>query len=240
MINHLIQGANLAFRYPRSGGPVFVGLNFEIVRGLTYIIGRNGSGKSTLLQVIAGGLKPTSGSLQIGDHLAQQEDLFRSVGYVPQVVRAAGNLTVREQVELNGWLKGLSTREAAGRSIEVLERVGLADLASEFARHLSGGQLARLGIAQALVFNPKVLLLDETLAAIDPIEQIGCASLLDNLAHEIAVVETTHDLKKLHREAHLMVLNAGKKIFDAHVSDFLADIDSPELALIKLVSEQEV
>ncbi|MEV0590431.1 ATP-binding cassette domain-containing protein [Nonomuraea cavernae] len=185
----------------RRGSFVLTGLDFSLPEGRTVLLGPNGSGKSTLLGLAASLLRPRTGRvLYRGLDPARRRDRarYRSlVGWMPQEIRPLPGLTVREQVGYAGWLKGLSRREAWRRSLEALEVVELGTLADGPCAELSGGQLRRVGLAQTLVHDAEVILLDEPTAGLDPDQRERFREIVSRAGERAHLVVATHDITDL-------------------------------------------
>lgn len=195
------------------------------------MLGSNGIGKSSLLQALVGLRKPDKGEIEFVNYRYLHERDFtsaakRAIGYVPQFDEPLPGLTVFESVMYAGWLKGLSgadLRKATDTAIEVGRCVDFKTLK---ASRLSGGQLRRLSIAQAIVNAPKVLVLDEPTASLDPFEQDRLKQLLVRLKSRSAVIFSTHNLRDLPGLADRIVfLKDGKASIFASIAEFcgLAD-----------------
>jgi ABC-2 type transport system ATP-binding protein len=155
------------------------------------LLGVNGAGKSTLLAVLAGSLSPTRGTIEI-DGATTLAERRRRVGYLPQRVACYPELTVRENLDwvarLHG-LRGAAAGQAIGRS---LTQTAIDDQANRLAGHLSSGMQQRLGLAQALVASPQVLLLDEPTASLDPVQMEQIRALIRDLPATVSVILATH------------------------------------------------
>lgn len=227
----------LRYRYGWRGSNVFAGLDWVVDAGTrTVLLGPNGAGKSTLLGVLAQVLKPRSGQIWAeGDgQRVSGRALRRSIAWMPQRVVAVPGLTVREQAAYAGWLSGMSRRAAWTRSLECLVAVGLQDKAGARAKTLSGGQLRRLGLAEALVGGAKYLLLDEPTAGMDPAQRERFRRLLIALPDDVAVVVSTHQVDDLHEVFDTVAILAhGQWRFHGTPQDFLATagpVGSPRAA----------
>lgn len=169
--------------------------------GKTVLLGPNGAGKSTLLSLGANALPPSRG--RICFHLldaARRSDRAayrRAVGWMPQHVRAVPGLTAQEQVAYAAWLKGLDRKNSWSAAAGALEQVGLTEVAGRKTATLSGGQLRRVGLAQVLVHNAEVLLLDEPTVGLDPAQRARFRELLAALPTELPVVVSTHQVDDL-------------------------------------------
>jgi ABC-2 type transport system ATP-binding protein len=215
------------FRYRSRDAPVFEGLDLVFSPGRTILLGPNGAGKSTLLAAAASAVPVNSGSISVGGVSAdsrRDRSRYRGrIGWMPQAVRAAGGLKVREHVALHGWLAGLSRAAAWERSRDALVRVGLDDLENRKATSLSGGQAARMGLAQALVHGADVLLLDEPTAALDPDQKESFGTLVAELADGRTIVVSTHDVSDLATTYdHVVVLDHGRVRFTGTTDQFVA------------------
>lgn len=227
----------LRFKYWRARQPVFDDFSWEVPAGKTVLLGPNGAGKSTLLALGADALRPGRGVIQL-DRLTPAQNgrrisraaYRRAVGWMPQQIRAVPGLTVQEQVAYAGWLKGLPRNQAWSAAATALDRVGLADQVGNKTATLSGGQLRRVGLAQVLVHNPDILLLDEPTAGLDPAQRARFRELLVALPPDRPVVVSTHqvdDLSELFDT--VVVLDQGLVRFSGSVAAFM-DLAPPTSA----------
>lgn len=151
----------------------------------TALIGPNGAGKTTILSMLAGLLKPTAGTITNNDV---------QIGFLPQYPQFYPWMTVLEFTEMAARLSGLSTKEARSRAHETLSFVGLEEVLTKKTAALSGGMKQRLGIAQAIVHRPAILLLDEPVSALDPFGRRDMMSLLKKLQQTTTILYSTHIL----------------------------------------------
>jgi ABC-2 type transport system ATP-binding protein len=185
---------NLVKVYP---GPVAAlqGISLDIPSGMFGLLGPNGAGKTTFMRILAGVLEPTSGSVELDglNVLANPDALRASLGYLPQDFGFFPHLSGQAMLEYLLKLKGVSgprgVRALAG---ELLERVNLAHAARRKVKDYSGGMRQRLGIAQAIAGNPKLVIVDEPTAGLDPEERLRFYRLLAELAQERTVLLSTH------------------------------------------------
>lgn len=147
------------------------------------MVGPNGAGKSTLFDLIAGTLKPTSGSVALPD---------RRLGLLPQEFRLPPRPTCAQFLSYVGWLQGVAASDRQGAIESALDEVDLLGLAETPIRELSGGMVKRLGIAQALVHDPSVLILDEPTAGLDPVQRIAIREVVAGLGRRRIVCVSTH------------------------------------------------
>jgi ABC-type multidrug transport system ATPase subunit len=187
------------------------GVELEIETEVFGLLGPNGAGKTTFLRIIATLLPPTSGKASVFGHDVVHDRLpiRRMLGYLPQEYGAYPKLTGREYLAYIAALKGI--RRPNDEIERVLSQFGVAQVARRRATSYSGGMLRRLGIAQAVLGNPKVLLVDEPTSGLDPEERVRFREFLMGLAGERVVVLSTHLVEDVAMACdHLAVLNCGE------------------------------
>ena len=156
-------------------------MSFELTQGVTGLLGANGAGKTTLMRMMCGILTPTSGEIN-ADGIAVNTENYRALlGYLPQDFGYYPEFTAREFLEYMAALKGLEKKEAKVKTTELLELVGLSDVAKKKMKTFSGGMKQRVGIAQALLNDPAILILDEPTAGLDPKERVRFRELIEEL-----------------------------------------------------------
>ncbi|WP_447004351.1 ABC transporter ATP-binding protein [Saccharothrix isguenensis] len=212
----------------RAGRTMAVdGLDLRLGRGVHGLLGPNGAGKTTLIRSLATVLRPVSGTLEVlGSPVSGQVDLRglrRSLGYLPQDFGYYKRFTVREFVEYMAWLKEMPKRDIPGAVQRAVERVGLADRADHRMKTLSGGMVRRAGIAQAIVNDPEVLLLDEPTAGLDPGQRVRFRELVQELGSDSCVVVSTHLVEDVAAACTDVVLvDAGRLVFQGTPDDLAA------------------
>ncbi|MWC30686.1 ABC transporter ATP-binding protein [Paenibacillus sp. MMS18-CY102] len=157
------------------------------------LLGPNGAGKTTTIRMLTGLLKPTHGTIEFHGVKAG-EDMRKHIGYLPQAPSYYGWMSGEELLVYAGQLCGLSGRSAKAHAAELLQRVGLSDAARRRVGGYSGGMKQRLGIAQALMHRPRLLILDEPVSALDPIGRRDVLSLMAELKEETTILFSTHVL----------------------------------------------
>ncbi len=187
------------------------GVEFEWPVGLVALMGPNGAGKSTLLRLIIGDLKPAGGSLTVG---------ARVVGYVPQHADWPGRFTVTDFLTYLCWLQGVPRRRWAQRIGQAVAAVDLGAVAEARLDSLSGGLHRRAMIAQALLSDPELLVLDEPSAGLDPRQRVQLRTLLSGLADSCTVVVATHLVEDVEEVAHhVTMLDGGQVVCDLPLSE---------------------
>jgi len=179
----------------KSGTVALEEVNLEIGAGLFGLLGSNGAGKSTLMRIICTLLVPTAGSVTVEglDVVGDRRNVRGLLGYLPQEFSAWRLQTVVEVLDTLASLSGLDDAKARKRRIaEVLESVGLTKVAHRKVKQLSGGMTRRLGVAQALVHEPKVLIMDEPTVGLDPEERLRFRQLMAELGRDRVIVLSTH------------------------------------------------
>ena len=237
------RGATVRLRglTKRYGGPRGVlaldGLDLDVPAGSVFgLLGPNGAGKTTTLRLLVGLARQTGGTVEIDAAGSPvRGDGRRGIGVLDQDPRYYGWMRGRELVELVAQLHGQGPREARARSREVLERVGLADAAERRIGGYSGGMRQRLGIAQALVDRPRLLVLDEPVSALDPEGRRDVLELIAEARDTATVIFSTHVLTDIERICdRVAILDHGRLIAEAPLPDLLARYALP---LYRLVPE---
>jgi ABC-2 type transport system ATP-binding protein len=189
-------------------------LSFHLESGEAVgFLGPNGAGKTTTMRILSGYLPATSGSALVCglDVLRESLAVRRSIGYLPEAVPLYREHRVREMLEFQGRLHGLSRSQRRERIPRVLERVGIADRSESVIGALSRGQRQRVGLAVALLPDPKVLLLDEPTSGLDPLQRLEVRKLLCDLARQHTVLLSSHILSEVEAVCpRVIILNRGR------------------------------
>jgi ABC-2 type transport system ATP-binding protein len=195
------------------------GVDLEIPSGMFGLLGPNGAGKTTLMRILAGIVHPSRGTVRVEGHDLATETGRRGakaiLGYLPQELGMYPELTAAQFVDYMAILKGLDDPGRRARRVaEVLEMVALEDAAHRKIKGFSGGMKRRVGIAQALVNHPRVLIVDEPTAGLDPEERIRFRNLLVNLAADRTVILSTHIVEDIGQTCRdVAVLARGRVLF---------------------------
>ena len=211
-----IEIAGLTRRFGRN--QAVAGVDLEAGPGVFGLLGPNGAGKTSLLRMMATVLPPSSGKLRLLDRdpgaYGPRREIRRRLGYLPQNLGYYPSFTVVEFVEYFALLKEMPTARVPRAVASSIEQLDLGDKAQAKLRTLSGGMLRRVGIAQAIVNDPELLLLDEPTAGLDPEQRVAFRSLLRDLGQRASVVVSTHLVEDVGAACtEVALMNQGKIVF---------------------------
>jgi len=208
----MIQAENLTKYYGEV--KALDGVSFHVQQGeIVGLLGPNGAGKTTAMKILTCFMPPSSGTARVAGHDIFDEPLAvkRSVGYLPEEPPVYTELTVEEYLAYAARLKGLPRGEVKAARARVLDKCGLGDHAGRLIGNLSKGYRQRVGLAQALIHNPPVLILDEPTVGLDPAQIIEIRGLIKELAREHTVVLSTHILPEVTATCQrIVIINDGK------------------------------
>lgn len=201
-------------------------ISLTLTPGVTGLLGANGAGKTTLMRMLCGILRPTSGSISL-DGLDVSTEGYRAVlGYLPQDFGYYPSFSALDFLLYLGTLKGMERKQAKERSLELLEVVGLGEVARKKIRTFSGGMKQRLGIAQALLNRPKLLILDEPTAGLDPKERVRFRTLIEEQGKESIVLLSTHIVSDVeHIAGRILMVKDVQLIYDGSAADTPQDLE---------------
>lgn len=219
-------------------------ISLRIEQGMFGLLGRNGAGKTTLMKTLATLLQKQSGSISVcGIPIENTKEIRKITGYLPQDFSMYPAMSVTEAMDYLGILSGIGTEERRKRTDLLLEKVNLTGQKHKKVKALSGGMKRRLGIAQALLNDPKVLIVDEPTAGLDPEERIRFRNLLCDVAEDRIVILSTHIVGDIEATCeNLAILNEGSILYCGTVSDlldtakgkvFTREVDKRELPALK-------
>lgn len=207
--------SDLTKQYTKKAPPALQEFSYSFADGVYGLLGPNGAGKSTLINLIVGNLSPNKGEiLYEGKRIGELRSSYRSIiGYMPQQQQLYEGFTIKRFLYYFAALKGLDKVEAGERICSLLEVVGLTDAVGKKLGALSGGMKQRVLIAQALLNDPKILILDEPTAGLDPKERMNIRNFIYSIARDKTIILATHvisDIELIARE--LIFLKEGKQL----------------------------
>ena len=231
----ILQTLELTRRFEKS--TAVDALNISVASGEVFgLLGPNGAGKSTVIKMLTTLLPVSSGKAYLAgyDVIHQPDAVRRAIGYVPQALSADGTLTGYENLLIFSKLYDIPPRRRKQQISEVLEFMGLEDVAHQLVRTFSGGMIRKLEIAQAILHQPQILFLDEPTVGLDPVARTQVWQLVQQLCREYGttIFLTTHFLEEAdHLCNRVVIMNQGKEIITGSPSDLKAAIGKPEATL---------
>lgn len=229
----MLKIENITKKYNNSFALLQV--NCELSEGIYGLLGPNGAGKSTLMRILVDVLQTTSGRITYnGADVSTLGESYRDLlGYLPQSFGGYNNFTAEKFLRYVAALKGIEGKDAIVRVDELLELVGLNDVKKKKLRGFSGGMIQRVGIAQALLNDPKVLILDEPTAGLDPSERIRFRGILSELSKDKIIILSTHIVSDIEYVANeVLLLKAGELIKKKPPTALLAELDGKVWSMI--------
>lgn len=209
-------------------------VSFQVAKGeVVGFLGPNGAGKTTTMRILACFMPPTSGTARVaGFDIAKHSlEVRRRIGYLPESVPLYGDMTVRQYLTFAAEAKGVPRPQRGGRVAEVIERCLIADVQERLIRNLSKGYRQRVGLAQALVGNPEVLILDEPTLGLDPKQIIEIRSLIRDMRGERTVILSTHILPEVSMVCQrVIIINEGR----------IVAMDTPENLNLRLQKSSRI
>ena len=212
----------------KNGFQAITDLSLEIGNGMFRLLGPNGAGKSSLMKTIVGLQKPTSGSIVFnGVNVSEDPDYIKqNLGFLPQDFGVYPKVSAYDLLEHIALLKGISNRtERKKQILNLLEKVNLSDFRKKEVHTFSGGMRQRFGVAQALLGNPKIIIVDEPTAGLDPEERNRFNSLLNDISKDVIVILSTHlveDVRNLCSE--MAIMNKGQLLRKGKPNELIAEL----------------
>ncbi len=232
----MIKVEGLSKRYART--VAVDNISFEVQKGqIVGFLGPNGAGKTTTMRVLTCFLPPTSGRAEVADHdvVAQPMEVKRRIGYLPETPPLYPEMEVVEYLRFVGRLKGVPKRELPGRLDEVMGKCAIADVRTKLIGKLSKGYRQRVGLAQAIIHNPDVLILDEPTAGLDPKQIIETRELIKGLAGDHTIILSTHILPEVEQTCeYVIIINKGKLVATDSVENLTNRLRGAEAVAVEV------
>jgi len=227
-VNISIENLNKIYT---NGNWALKDINLEIPNGMFGLLGPNGAGKSTLMRILVTLMKPSSGKVTVNgryDLMKNRREIRAMLGYLPQDFRFFAKLKTWEFLDYTARLAGMKNKVHRQEAVDrMLEEVGLFEARDRNANRLSGGMKRRLGIAQALINDPKIIIVDEPTTGLDPEERIRFRNLLSNIStRDVIIILSTHIVGDISSTCeNVALLNRGKLAFTGSPSDLVREAE---------------
>ena len=233
MNQSIVKIENLSHRYSRDWA--IRDINFEIAQvGILGLLGSNGAGKSTTMNILCGVLNQTEGNVYIDgiDLRAQPEEAKKLLGFLPQHAPLHLDLTVREYLTYCAHIRNIDRDKVQSAVNEVMEKCGVAHFSKRLLHNLSGGYRQRVGIAQAIIHKPKLVVLDEPTNGLDPNQILEVRKLIREISEERAVLFSTHILSEVQAICKdIRMIESGRMVF-ADTMDAFNNYIMPDTMLV--------
>jgi len=225
----LFKASNLVKKYGKMNA--VKGISFHVEEGrCVALLGPNGAGKTTTLKMLSGLLEPTSGTIDFKGEVGK--DLRQFIGYLPQYPAFYNWMSGKEFLVFVGQLAKLKRKEAEKRSEELLERVGLMNAKKRKIGGFSGGMKQRLGLAQALIHRPKLLILDEPVSALDPLGRREVLNMMKEIKKETTILFSTHVLHDAEEISDdILIMHAGEIAISGRLESVMEEYRQPILQI---------
>lgn len=202
-------------------------ISYRFREGVYGLLGANGAGKTTLMRMLCGILTPTGGEVSFDGIDVNTEEYRGYLGYLPQDFGYYPNFTGWDFLLYMAALKGIGKKQAERKAKELLELVSLTDMAKKKIKTYSGGMKQRLGIAQALLNDPRILILDEPTAGLDPKERVRFRNLIGELGKDSIVILSTHIVSDVEHIADtILMMRDGQLIFKGAAEEIQEDLEA--------------
>ncbi len=233
---HMIKVEGLTKRYART--VAVDNISFQVAKGrIVGFLGPNGAGKTTTMRVLTCFLPPTSGSAEVAgfDVMKQPLEVKRRIGYLPESPPLYPEMEVIEYLEFVARLKGIPKSERRQRIEQAVERCAIGDVRAKLVSKLSRGYRQRVGLAQAIMHNPDVLILDEPTAGLDPKQIIETRQLIKGLAGEHTIILSTHILPEVEQTCEeVIIINKGKLVATDSVENLTRRLRGAEAVAVEV------
>ncbi len=234
----MIKVKNLSKKY--GSVPAVKGISFDVKEGSIYgFLGPNGAGKSTTMNMICGCLAMTDGSVTVNGHDIVDEagEAKSCIGYLPEIPPIYPDMSVFEYLEFVALAKGLRGEALYDDLSYCMDKAGITDVSDRLIKNLSKGYKQRVGIAQAIVGDPRVVILDEPTVGLDPLQILEIRNLIKSLGEEHTVIISSHILQEIEAVCdRVIMISKGRVVADATLAD-LTKNETLESAFVRLAGE---
>ncbi len=219
----------------KSFGPIHAvrGVSFDVSYGeVLGFLGPNGAGKSTTMKMITGFLEPTNGTVKVNGHdvLENPLEVKRSIGYLPEGAPAYGEMTVRSFLNFIADVRQMDGPARKKRIDEVVDIINIKNVIDQSIETLSKGYKRRVGLAQAILHDPKVLILDEPTDGLDPNQKHEVRNLIKEMAQDKAIIISTHILEEVDAVCtRAIIISTGELLFDGTPSELIAKSERSDI-----------
>ncbi|MBQ4067095.1 MAG: ABC transporter ATP-binding protein [Clostridia bacterium] len=234
----MIEVKNLSKNY--GPVPAVKNISFTVEKGYIYgFLGPNGAGKSTTMNMITGCLATTQGEITINGHdvIDDAVEAKRCIGYLPEIPPLYTDMTPFEYLEFVGMAKGLKKAALYDGIEEAMEKTGISEVADRLIKNLSKGYKQRVGIAQAIIGNPDIIILDEPTVGLDPIQILEIRTLIKELGREHTVILSSHILQEIEAVCDRVIMISKGNIVADDTLEALTAEESLEEAFVRLAGE---
>jgi ABC-2 type transport system ATP-binding protein len=239
-MNSILKVENLSHKY--SSAWAIRDINFEINEtGVVGLLGSNGAGKSTTMNIICGALLQTEGNVTINGLNMKNDPIAykKQIGFLPQQAPLYLDFTVQEYLEYAAQLRQIEKQAIKSAVEEVLEKTAITQMRSRLIKNLSGGFRQRVGIAQAIINKPKVVILDEPTNGLDPNQIIEARKLIKEIAQHHAVLLSSHVLSEINLLAReIVMIESGRVVFSDSLDAF-NNILQPNTLIVRMLNMPE-
>lgn len=222
----ILQINNLSKMY--GSKQVLEDINITLNEGVYGLLGENGAGKSTLMRILSTVDFQTKGEVLLdGENILSLDDKYRDLlGVMPQDYSVYPSFSAKDFLEYVGALKGIKKQVLDNKIIEVLEFVNLSNETNKKVKNFSGGMKRRLGIAQAVLNDPKILILDEPTAGLDPRERLRFSNIISEMSKDKIVILSTHIISDIEAVANeLIIIKKGKLLSQGNINNLISQVD---------------
>lgn len=218
-------------------------LSMELEEGHIYgLLGKNGAGKTTTMNIMTGYIGATSGRVEICGHDMQKQELQakKEIGYLPEIPPLYVDMTVFEYLAFCAELKGISKDERYQAVYDVMDKTDIADTEDRLIRNLSKGYKQRVGLAQAILGNPSIIILDEPSVGLDPIQIKEMRELIIQLGKEHTILLSSHILSEIQAVCdYVFIIADGKLVYSDSMEKLSERADSLEELFVELTNEED-